>query len=142
MLGVFLFWGHKICVTLNKEKGHFFTQAVSEDEDDEYDNGISMIWMIKNCTALNKERTLFSFMHRVTIRTMIPLHPTPFKISAPKCNYHSRTPLLKPVCRFVRFFAKSQKVPFAWYLELKSKISEKMLFKLRYTALFPKSASY
>ena len=65
-----------------------------------------------------------------TIRTMIWLHPIPFKISIPKCNHQKQTPLSKPVCRFVRFFQRNRKVPASGHSGLKSKISEKMLFQL------------
>ena len=72
----------------------------------------SLIGMHKICTALNKEKSVAAFRNRVTMltmRTMISLHPISFKISVPKCIHHSRTPLLKPLCRFVSLFQSNRK---------------------------------
>ena len=92
-----------------------------------------MIGMLKIYVALNKEKGFASLRHRVTmrtIRTIIGLHPIPFKISVPKCIHHIRTPLLKSVYRFVSLFQRNRKkVPASEYLGLKSKISEKILFQ-------------
>ena len=35
--------------------------------------------------------------------------PKTFILLSPKYNQHRRMPLLKPVCRFVRFFARGRK---------------------------------
>ena len=46
----FLFWECRICVALNKEKGHYFIQASSADEDDkddEYDSGFFCLSFLK-----------------------------------------------------------------------------------------------
>ena len=88
--------------------------------------------MHKIWVALNKEKSLASFRHWVTmwtIRTMIWLHPIPFKFSVPKCNYHRRTSLLKPVWRFVSLFQRNRKSTRHSHSGLKSKISERMLFQ-------------
>ena len=129
----------KKCTALIKEKEHGFIQAISDDEDDaddEYDSGVfPECGMLKICAALIKEKGIASFRHRVpmwTIRTIIWLRPIPFKLSVPTCNYHRRTPLLKPVCGFVSLFQRNRKVPTTGHSGLKSKISEKILFQAWY----------
>ena len=67
--------------------------------------------------------------------------PKTFILLSPKYNQHSRTPLLKPVFRFVRFFWKSGKSTRHSHSGLKSKISEKLLFKPWYTSPMHKICS-
>ena len=73
--------------------------------------GLSLIGILKICTALNKEKGVSFIQISSDDRDdkdddMIP--PISFKISIPKYYHHSRTPLLKPVCRFVRFFQRTR----------------------------------
>ena len=76
--------------------------------------GFSLIGMLKICVALNKEKGFASFRNPVamwTIRAIIGLHPIPFKFFVPKCARHIKTPLLKPVYRFVSLSKEIGKVP-------------------------------
>ena len=99
---------------INQRKGRCFIQALSDDEDDKDDEYDSRIFSGRNTQNLRriKQRKGHCLFQALSDDEddkdddMIP--PISFKISIPKYYHHSRTPLLKPVCRFVRFFQRTR----------------------------------
>ena len=82
MLGL-SFCGCKNLRRIKQRKGHSIIQKSSADKDDQDDDYDSKVLAL-------------SF-------------PYTFQDFHPKCNHQKQTPLLKPVCRFVRFFQRNRK---------------------------------
>ena len=100
---------------INQRKGNCFIQELSDnedDKDDEYDRKVFHDRNAQNLRCIKQRKGRCFIQASVTIRTiktMISFPPIYCKISVPKCNHQKQTPLLKPVCRFVRFFQRNRK---------------------------------
>ena len=100
---------------INQRKGHYFIQAQSadkDDKDDEYDSGIFTDRNAQNLRRIKQRKGHCFFQissDDVDDQDDDLITPYTFQDFHPKCNHQKQTPLLKPVCRFVRFFQRNRK---------------------------------
>ena len=97
---------------IKQRKGRYIIYAMSvdqDDKDDEYDSRVFHNRDAQNMRRIRQRKGNCFIQTSSDDEDDYLITPYTFKISISKCNHHSRTPLLKPVCRFVSLLQSNRK---------------------------------